>query len=412
MSKKILFILLVGVLVLTACTSNATSAPEATEALEEAPVELTGTMPCATVYEYETSEEADLYQAVADQLPPLTDEDWARGDPNAPITIVEYADFQCPACANYSLYLNTLLYYFPDSIRVVFRHMPLPSIHGLAYISSMAAEAAGAQGMFWDMYDLLYGQQSAWSSYTEEEFVDWVKGQAEALGLDLDQFEADMLDEDARAALEATTEERLALGVHYTPFVVINDLIFTDNQPNLFSLLGIYEYGGFESCPDWVISPEKSYTARLDTTAGEIMIDLYADVAPLAVNSFAFLAENGWFDDVYFHSVVEDFVAQAGDPSGLGVIGPGYTFVNEIDENLSFDSAGVLGMANAGADSNGSQFFITLAPYTSLDGNYTIFGKVQEDSLDVLNQIALRDPDTATSFDGATIINGVEIIEN
>jgi len=149
-----------------------------------------------------------------------------------------------------------------------------------------------------------------------------------------------------------------------------------------------------------------------DTSAGEIQIDLFADVAPLAVNSFVFLAQEGWYDGVYFHRVVEDFVAQAGDPSGLGAVSPGYAFDNETGNGLSFDSAGVLGMANAGVNTNGSQFFITLGPTTDLDGGYTIFGEVREESMPILDEIALRDPNTAVGFEGATIINGIEIIEN
>jgi len=160
-----------------------------------------------------------------------------------------------------------------------------------------------------------------------------------------------------------------------------------------------------------VIDPDRSYTAILDTSAGEIEIELYADVAPIAVNSFVFLAQNGWFDEVYFHRVIPGFVAQAGDPSGLGVVGPGYKFVNETDNDLSFDRPGILGMANAGVDTNGSQFFITLAPVTNLDGGYTIFGEVTQGSLDMLDKIALRDPQTAVGFAEATIINGIEIIE-
>jgi len=201
------------------------------------------------------------------------------------------------------------------------------------------------------------------------------------------------------------------VGVQYTPFVVVNDRIFRENKPDLFSLVGIYEFGGSITCPPWVIDPERSYTARLDTSAGEIEVDLYADVAPLAVNSFVFLAQNGWFDQVYFHRVIPGFVAQAGDPSGFGVVGPGYKFANETDNELSFDRAGILGMANAGVDTNGSQFFITLAPVTNLDGGYTIFGEVTAQSLDVLGEIALRDPQAAIGFEDATVINGIEIIE-
>jgi len=261
------------------------------------------------------------------------------------------------------------------------------------------------------MHDILYQLQGQWANLPEDEFVEWVTAEAAALGLDVDQFIADMFDEDRRADLEKITNERLDMGMHYTPFVVVNDRIYRDNQPNLFGLIGIYEFGGFEECPSWVIDPEKSYNAVLDTSAGEIEIELFADDAPLAVNSFVFLAQNGWYDDVYFHRVISGFVAQSGDPSGFGLIGPGYTFDNETDNNLTFDSAGILGMANAGVDTNGSQFFITLAPATNLDGGYTIFGEVRAASMAVLDNIALRDPQTAIDFEGATMINGIEIIE-
>lgn len=427
MSKKIVLLFIVGILLLTACkaetepptpTKTATEptaviTEAATEDAQATPTEFaTERMPCLTALDYETNPETDQYQAVADQLPPLTEEDWMRGDPEAPITIVEYADFQCPACGNFAMYLEALRAEFPDSIRIVFRHMPLESIHDKAYIASMAAEAAGAQGKFWEMYDVLYQRQQEWAGYDEEDFVNWAIFQAELLDLDVEQFKADLKNEALRTELETVTAERLALGLHYTPFVVVNDRIFRQNNPDLFGLIGMYEFGGYSECPPWVIEPDGSYAARIETTAGEIVVDLYAQDAPLAVNSFIFLAENGWFDDVYFHRVMADFVAQAGDPSGLGVIGPGYSFINETDNDLSFDKAGVLGMANAGPDTNGSQFFITLAPTTDLDGGYTIFGQVRKESLAVLDEIAVRDPQTATDFANATQILSIEIIEN
>jgi cyclophilin family peptidyl-prolyl cis-trans isomerase len=234
---------------------------------------------------------------------------------------------------------------------------------------------------------------------------------AEGWELDVDQFTKDLLNPEKRAWIEQLTEERFAIGMNYTPTVVVNDRIYRDNKPNLFGLLGAYEFGGTLECPAWVIDPEASYMARLNTSAGEIDIELFADVAPIAVNSFVFLAQSGWYDDVYFHRVLPGFVAQAGDPSGLGIIGPGYTFVNETKDDLSFDRNGLFAMANAGPDTNGSQFFITLAPTPSLDGGFTIFGQVTEDSMPILDLIALRDPQTAVGFEDATIINGIEIIK-
>lgn len=426
MFKKTSFLLiLIGVLLVSACTPNTTETEQPTANVEDNPGETTGetqdegsqpeisfddeSMPCSTVFEYEVAGDVAQYQAAVDQQPPVTDEDWIYGNPDAPITVVEYEDFQCPACPSFSLGIKELINQYPSSIRVVFRHLPLPSIHDKAFISSMAAEAAGAQGKFWEMHDLLYINQQEWTGMTEEAFVDWAIMQAGALELDIEQFEKDLFDEELRAELETINQQRLAAGMTYTPFVVVNDRVWRNNQPNLYSLIGIYEYGGYEECPPWVIEEDTSYLARLDTSAGEIDIELFADSAPLAVNSFVFLAQEGWFDEVYFHRVIEDFVAQAGDPSGLGAVGPGYTFANEINEDQSFDRAGILGMANAGADTNGSQFFITLGSATDLDGGYTIFGEVTEESLPILDEIERRDPQTAVNFDDATIIYGIEI---
>ena len=422
MFKKILFVLITSALILSACAAQT---PEPVDPPEpDTPTETIGEvaepepepdpsidrMPCTTVFDYQTTTETDQLQAVVDQLPPVTGEDWIKGDPNAPITVIEYADFQCPACVNFAAYMHALMEEFPNSIRHVFRQFPLPSPSDRSVVAAMASEAAGAQEKFWEMHDLLLQNQAQWRGLSDDQFLEWVVTQADVLGLDLDQFEDDLQDSAARAALEEQAQAALNLGVNYTPFVAVNDRIFRDNRPDLFSLIGIHEFGGSQTCPPWVIDPDGTYTARLDTSAGEIEFQLYADVAPLAVNSFVFLAEIGWFDQVYFHRVIPGFVAQAGDPSGLGMIGPGYKFDNETDNDLSFDRPGVLGMANAGVDTNGSQFFITLAAVTNLDGDYTIFGEVSPDSLNIINEIAARDPQTAIGFEDATVINGIEII--
>jgi cyclophilin family peptidyl-prolyl cis-trans isomerase len=127
------------------------------------------------------------------------------------------------------------------------------------------------------------------------------------------------------------------------------------------------------------------------------------------VNSFIFLAQNGWFDGVTFHRVIPNFVAQAGDPSGTGYGTPGYAFKNEISD-LKFDSPGVVGMANAGADSNGSQFFITYSAQPTLDGSYTIFGKVIQ-GMDVAKNLTPRDPSKGTDLPPGDTILSVTIDE-
>ena len=140
------------------------------------------------------------------------------------------------------------------------------------------------------------------------------------------------------------------------------------------------------------------------------MLQLYADKAPIAVNSFIFLARQGWFDGVTFHRVISGFMAQSGDPTGSGRGNPGYLFKNEIDPALKFDQPGVLAMANSGPDTNGSQFFITFAPQPSLDGQYTIFGRVLS-GMDVLESLTLRDPETNPSLAPGDKILSVEITE-
>ncbi len=138
------------------------------------------------------------------------------------------------------------------------------------------------------------------------------------------------------------------------------------------------------------IDPSKQYVATISTEKGDVVIELFPDKAPIAVNNFIFLAEEGWYDGVTFHRVLPGSIAQAGDPSGTGFGGPGYAFVNESSD-MAFDEAGLVAMANAGPDSNGSQFFITYRPRPDLDGGYTIFGRVIS-GMDVAESITARDP--------------------
>ncbi|MGB7095227.1 MAG: peptidylprolyl isomerase [Anaerolineales bacterium] len=166
----------------------------------------------------------------------------------------------------------------------------------------------------------------------------------------------------------------------------------------------------FTICPPMTIDPAKSYEATIHTENGDIVVELFPDVAPIAVNSFIFLADNGWYDGVTFHRVLPGFVAQGGDPSGTGFGGPGYAYEIEISEDVTFDQAGLLSMANSGPTSNGSQFFITLEPLPNLDGGYTIFGRVIS-GMDVVEQITPRDPNQNPNLPPGDTILGVTIRE-
>jgi cyclophilin family peptidyl-prolyl cis-trans isomerase len=143
--------------------------------------------------------------------------------------------------------------------------------------------------------------------------------------------------------------------------------------------------------PSGTLDTSKSYTATFKTEKGDIVVELFADKAPLTVENFINLARSGFYDGTTFHRVIGGFMAQGGDPTGTGTGGPGYKFRDEFHPSLRHDSAGILSMANAGPGTNGSQFFITYGPTPHLDDRHSVFGKVTE-GMDVLRSIRERDP--------------------
>lgn len=166
--------------------------------------------------------------------------------------------------------------------------------------------------------------------------------------------------------------------------------------------------GAFSTPPPMTIDPKKTYTATIATEVGDIVIRLFADKAPKTVNSFVFLARQGFYDGTTFHRVLEGFMAQGGDPTGTGTGGPGYEFENE-NPDAQFDRAGLLAMANRGRNTNGSQFFITFGPVQLSGADYTIFGEVVQ-GIDVLAKIKRRDPTQNPTFTG-TVIDWIDIQE-
>ena len=143
--------------------------------------------------------------------------------------------------------------------------------------------------------------------------------------------------------------------------------------------------------PSGALDTSKAYRARFKTERGEIVVDLYADKAPMTVENFVNLARSGFYDGTTFHRVIAGFMAQGGDPTGTGRGGPGYEFGDEFSPDLRHDGPGVLSMANAGPGTNGSQFFITYGATPHLDDRHSVFGRVVE-GVDVLQSIRERDP--------------------
>ncbi len=150
----------------------------------------------------------------------------------------------------------------------------------------------------------------------------------------------------------------------------------------------------YAKAPAMVIDQQKKYQAVFHTEKGDIRVDLFADRAPATVNNFVFLARDGFYDGTTFHRVIPDFMAQGGDPEGTGRGDPGYKWPDERSAlGIPHDGPGVLSMANAGPNTNGSQFFITHGPTPHLNGKHAVFGKVADaEGLRVLGALRVRDP--------------------
>jgi cyclophilin family peptidyl-prolyl cis-trans isomerase/protein-disulfide isomerase len=347
-------------------------------------------------------------------LPPPSDKDWVRGPVDAYITIIEYGDFQCAGSAGIEPTLMQLITDHPNDLRIIYRHFPL-STHDKAGLATRAAEAAGLQGKFWEMHDLLFTKRSEWVDLTEEEFHNWLDQKILDLGMDTTRFEADLNSIALVSLAQKAYTDNAAIGMSGTPFLAVNGIPYNGplDYVNLSATVRmiLMEKRQFTDCPPMIIDIKKQYIAVLHTEKGDIQIELYADKAPLTVNSFVFLARQGWYDGVTFHRVIEGFVAQTGDPSGTGFGGPGYAFSNEISSDLMFDSPGVVGMANSGPDSNGSQFFITYTAVSRLNGSYTIFGRVIS-GMDVVEKLTARDPSQSMDLPPGDLILNVTIMEN
>lgn len=311
--------------------------------------------------------------------------------------------------------LKQLMEQYPSQVRLVYRNFALG--HTLSNISIQAAEAAALQGKYWEMHDVLFNESTweTWDSMTEGDFTTWVTQQAGTLGMDTTQFASDLTSTAIVDKVAADTNAAQAAGLGSTPSMFVlfnNELYFAPKDqyssfpylPTVYKLLEL-QTRQFKECPPITIDSSKTYTATLVTSKGEIVIELYPKEAPLTVNSFVFLARQGWYTNVPFHRVIEGFVAQTGDPTGTGGGNPGYQVGDEIVSTLNFDAAGMVGMAKGNnPGTNGSQFFITLASAAALDGRYTVFGKVTQ-GLDVLTQLTRVDPSQANQPTPDTLIS-------
>jgi cyclophilin family peptidyl-prolyl cis-trans isomerase/protein-disulfide isomerase len=353
------------------------------------------------------------------QLATVSTSDYVRGPDTAAVTLLYYCDFQSAQCELFNRVLDQLVADHPSDLKVVMRPFAVP----VSVVPSLdksepaarAALAAGQQGKFWEMRDLLHQKYAEWTPLTPEGFETWLGEQAAELGLDGKQFETDFSSAATAARAREIYDSATAAGISGIPTVFINGRLHERaalSHEGLQSTIALLALGSrqFKSCPPFEVDSSKQYTATIHTSKGDIVVELYAAQAPLAVNSFVFLSREHWFDGVTFHRVIPGFVAQAGDPSGTGRGGPGYIFDNEIRPDLHFDKPGVVGMANSGPDTNGSQFFIAYSPQPQLDGGYTVFGQVIA-GMNVVKNLTPRDPQPGSDLPPGDKIVGITIEE-
>jgi cyclophilin family peptidyl-prolyl cis-trans isomerase/protein-disulfide isomerase len=330
----------------------------------------------------------------------------ALGPDDAYLTIVMYGDFQCEPCARYARDLAVLRERYPDDLRLIWRHLPDTRSHDKAALALQAAEAAAAQGRFWEMHDQLYTHLAEWSALPPEQFRPLLSQYAATVGLDVARFDAE-LDSGLYAPVVAQAQQDAAdLEILGAPFLLYTGVPF-NGRDDLFGLdeavrLWLLEQRFFDEPPEITIDPAQTYRATIVTEQGDIVIDLFPRDAPVTVNNFIFLARSGWYDGVTFHYVVPGYLAQTGDPSNTGRGGPGYTIPDEHNNGLIFDREGLVAMAHPAGifDSAGSEFFITLGPLRpsyEWDGQYTIFGIVTA-GMDVVHRLTPRNANDPIRF--------------
>lgn len=340
-------------------------------------------------------------------LPEITEDDYTVGPDDAVLTFMEYSEPQCPYCAQLEPILTEFQAMYPDDVRLVFRFRPFQeSFHDKSYIASQAMVAAGEQGKFTELKNFLFERQyqdaeeegdmdpaEFWAGIAPADFDAWLEERVPDLGIDAEQLLTDMYREDVVAQVKAWGDEATALGITGTPTLFINGYKWPENSRGTY-IFSIYlrllksKENLFDACPATVIDENKSYTATLATNKGDITVELYPDKAPVAVNSFVYLAQQGWYRDLPILAT-SDFVL-SGDPSDTGSGGPGYAYLDEVND-LTFDEAGMLATYSIwpGYGYNGSTFFINKVAWPDQE-SYVIFGKVIE-GLDILNDISIRE---------------------
>lgn len=373
MKQLIALSMLALMLILSAC-APATTMPEYVPTSADAPEQTQATAaPTQPPAESEQSGAAPIGSICTSFNSQVSDTDWVRGKADAPVTILEYSDFQCPYCAKIAPILTQLLAKYPEDVRIVFRHFPLPG-HSLSVISAQAAEAAGNQGMFFEFSDAIFADQATWSNLDEAGAQAYYVQQAQLLGLDAEQFQADMISDETVQKVNAAQNLAYTENVSYTPFLLSNGMQYQASDLESLSIMVETLKAApipTSGCPATVIDSTRQYTATIQTRLGDVTVDLLPDQAPVSVNAFAYLAQNNWYKNSTVFNLIPDQTTGnlkyvlLGNELNLGW----FNLAPEIS-SVKFDQAGMVGLLN------NTQLFIALDSSPDLDGSYTIIGKV------------------------------------
>ena len=336
------------------------------------------------------------------------------GPATAPVTIIVFSDYQCPSCAFLAGSLKQIRLAHPDDLRMISLQAPQTG-RDKDTLAIQAAEAAHLQEKFWEMNDLLFEKLNEWTALPPADFETWAAGQAAGLGLDASRFKSDFESSAVADKVQQALQFTQSAQAFTTPLLFVNSASPYTGLADFASLdmvvrLETLTARQFSVCPARSIDPLKQTLATLHTLKGDVVLQLYPDQAPLAVNSFVFLARQGWYDGITFYRVTSNGVVMTGDPSETGLGNPGYLFQTEIASGLSFDQPGVVALDNNGPDTNGSRFFITLASQPDMDGQYTIFGQVLS-GLDVLAALSAREPQPGIALPPGDALISVTIAE-
>jgi cyclophilin family peptidyl-prolyl cis-trans isomerase/predicted DsbA family dithiol-disulfide isomerase len=317
------------------------------------------------------------------------------GSKDAPVTIITFSDYQCTECAILAASLKQIRIIHSKDVRLIYLHAPQAN-HDKDDKAIQAVEAADLQGKFWEMHDLLFAQQREWYSLPPADFEAWAVRQAVSLGMDKDRFRsdyegslvADRLKQAVQFASSGISFAPPVLFVNSTsPYTGLVDLASLDAIVRMDALTSRQ----YSNCPTRNVNPLKQYIATFQLEKGDVVFQLFPEESPLAVSNFISLAKSGWYDNISFYRVIPGQIVMSGDPSGTGYGNPGYLFDTEISASLNFDQPGMLAMDNNGPDTNGSRFFINLAPQDQINGQYTIIGKVIS-GMNVLSTLNARNP--------------------